>query len=86
MFIASEQPLELGVELPKEIFDIDIPIPDYAMRKTIWQQYLTVTFSEEDVSALANKFSVGQIKDAFVSAQKLAVLHGARRNDYRRPL
>nr|CBH39166.1 conserved hypothetical protein, AAA ATPase family [uncultured archaeon] len=78
VFIASEQPLELGGELAKEIFDIEIPIPDYAMRKTIWEQYLTGKNSEEDVSALANKFkfTVGQIKDAFVSAQKLAVLHG----------
>jgi SpoVK/Ycf46/Vps4 family AAA+-type ATPase len=77
VFIASEQPLELGGELPKEIFDIEIPVPDYAMRKTIWGQYLTGKNSEVDVSALANKFkfTVGQIKDAVVSAQKLAVLH-----------
>jgi SpoVK/Ycf46/Vps4 family AAA+-type ATPase len=78
VFIASEQPLEPAVELPKGIFDIEIPIPDYAMRKTIWGQYLTGKNSEEDVSALANKFkfTAGQIKDAIVSAQKLAVLHG----------
>nr|QNO51022.1 ATP-dependent zinc metalloprotease FtsH [Methanosarcinales archaeon ANME-1 ERB6] len=78
VFIASEQPLELAVELPKEIFDIEIPIPDYAMRKTIWGQYLTGKNSEEDVSVLANKFkfTAGQIKDAFVSVEKLAVLQG----------
>jgi hypothetical protein len=77
VFIASEQPLELGGELAKEIFDIEIPIPDYAMRKTIWEQYLTGKNSEGDVSALANKFkfTVGQIKDAIASARKLAVLH-----------
>ena len=77
VFIASEQPLELAVELPKGIFDIEIPVPDYAMRKTIWEQYLTGKNSEEDVSALANKFkfTAGQIKDAIASARKLAVLH-----------
>ncbi|NQE45389.1 VCP-like ATPase [ANME-1 cluster archaeon GoMg2] len=76
VFIASEQPLELGGAW--QTFDIQIPIPDYAMRKTIWEQYLTGTNSEEDVSALANKFkfTAGQIKDAIVSARKLAVLQG----------
>jgi SpoVK/Ycf46/Vps4 family AAA+-type ATPase len=77
VFIASEQPLELGVELPKEIFDIEIPIPDYATRKQIWEQSLTVTFSEDDISALANKFkfTAGQIKDAIANAERLAALH-----------
>jgi hypothetical protein len=77
VFIASEQPLELGGGFVKKMFDIEIPIPDYAMRKTIWELYLTGKNSEEDVSALANKFkfTAGQIKDAIASAQKLAVLH-----------
>jgi SpoVK/Ycf46/Vps4 family AAA+-type ATPase len=76
VFIASEQPLELGGAW--QTFDIEIPIPDYAMRKTIWELYLTGKNSEEDVSALANKFkfTAGQIKDAIASARKLAVLHG----------
>ena len=75
-FIASEEPLELGGEFRKKMFDIEIPIPDYAMRKTIWGQYLTVNFSEDDISALANKFkfTAGQIKDAIASARKLIVL------------
>jgi SpoVK/Ycf46/Vps4 family AAA+-type ATPase len=73
-FIASEQPLELDGAW--QMFDIEIPIPDYAMRKTIWEQYLTVNFSEADISALANKFkfSAGQIKDAIANARKLTVL------------
>jgi DNA replication protein DnaC len=74
-FIASEEPLELGGAW--QMFDIEIPIPDYAMRKTIWEQYLTVNFSEADISALANKFkfSAGQIKDAIANARKLTVLN-----------
>jgi SpoVK/Ycf46/Vps4 family AAA+-type ATPase len=47
------------------------------MRKTIWEQYLTVNFSEDDISALANKFkfTAGQIKDAIANAERLAALH-----------
>lgn len=78
VFIASEQPLELDGAWQKDLFTIEIARPDYVTRKTIWQQYLSVTFSEEDVSALANKFkfTAGQIKDAIASAEKLAVLQG----------
>ena len=76
-FIASEQPLELDGAWQKYLFKIEIPIPDYGIRKQIWGQCLKGIFSEEVVSTLANKFkfTAGQIRDASASAQKLAVLH-----------
>jgi SpoVK/Ycf46/Vps4 family AAA+-type ATPase len=75
-FIASEEALELGGESEKGLFHIEIPVPDYGMRKQIWAQYLSGKLREEEVSALANtfKFSAGQIKDAIASAENLAVL------------
>lgn len=78
VFVASEEPLVLSGEVQKYLFKIEIPIPDYGMRKQIWGQCLKGIFSEEVVSALANKFkfTAGQIKDAIASAEKLAVLHG----------
>jgi len=75
-FIASEEALELGGELQNNLFKIEIPIPDYGMRKQIWEKCLKGKFSKGDVGALANKFkfTAGQIKDASASAEKLAVL------------
>ena len=73
-FIASEEALELGGAW--QMFEIEIPVPDYGLRKQIWERCLNGKFSEEDVRALANKFkfTAGQIKDAIASAEKLAVL------------
>ena len=75
-FIASEEPLELDGGLLKNLFKIEISIPDYGMRKQIWEQCLNGKISEGEVSALVNKFkfTAGQIKDAIASAKKLAVL------------
>jgi len=75
-FIASVEEPKLGAELQKDLFKIEIPIPDYAMRKTIWEGCLNGRFGEEGVGALANKFkfTAGQINDAITSAEKLAVL------------
>ena len=76
-FIASEEPLELDGAWQNNLFKMEIPVPDCGLRKQIWERCLNGTFSEEDVSALANKFkfTAGQIKDAIMSAEKLAVLH-----------
>jgi SpoVK/Ycf46/Vps4 family AAA+-type ATPase len=76
-FIASGEPLELGGEFRKQIFEIKLPVPDYGLCKQIWERSLNGRFSDGDVSALANKFkfTAGQIKDAISSAQKLAILH-----------
>jgi SpoVK/Ycf46/Vps4 family AAA+-type ATPase len=76
-FLASEEPLELSGAWQKDLFKIEIPVPDYGLRKGIWEQCLPGTFSEEEVSALATKFhfTTGQIKDASASAEKRAVLH-----------
>ena len=76
VFIASEEPLELGGAWQKDLFKIEIPIPDYKLRRQIWEKRLNGKFGEGDVSALANKFkfTAGQIKDATASAEKLAVL------------
>ncbi|NOQ33837.1 MAG: AAA family ATPase [Methanosarcinales archaeon] len=75
-FIASVEEPKLGAELQKDLFKIEILIPDYAMRKTIWDGCLNGRFGETAASVLANKFkfSAGQINDAITSAEKLAVL------------
>jgi len=75
-FIASVEEPKLGGELQKDLFKIEIPTPDYAMRKTIWEGRLNGRFGETAASVLANKFkfTAGQINDAITSAEKLAVL------------
>jgi SpoVK/Ycf46/Vps4 family AAA+-type ATPase len=75
-FIASVEEPKLGGELQKDLFKIEIPIPDYAMRKTIWEGCLNGRFGETAASVLANKFkfTAGQVNDAITSAEKLAVL------------
>jgi len=77
-FIASNEVLDLSGELQKDLFKIEIPIPDYEMRRTIWNTSLNRTFDREDTISLANKFkfTAGQINDAITSAEKLAVLNG----------
>jgi len=74
-FVASVDALELDVKLQKDLFKMEIPIPDYEVRKQIWEGLLNGKIGEEDVGALANKFrfTVGQIRDAIVSAEKLAL-------------
>ncbi len=76
-FIASEEAREFDGEWQKDLFKIEIPIPDYGLRRQIWEKRLNGKFGEGDVSALAIKFkfTAGQIKDAIASAEKLAVLH-----------
>jgi hypothetical protein len=75
-FIASVEEPELGGELQKDLFKIESPIPDYGMRKTIWDGCLNGECDGDGVRALANKFkfTAGQINDAITSAEKLAVL------------
>ncbi|RZN38370.1 MAG: ATP-binding protein, partial [Methanophagales archaeon ANME-1-THS] len=77
VFIASEAPFELGVNVQKRLVKLEIPVPDYGLRKQIWAKYLNGIVSDEEVSALATKFKFtgGQIKDAIASAEKLALLH-----------
>jgi SpoVK/Ycf46/Vps4 family AAA+-type ATPase len=77
VFIASEAPLELGGDVPKGLVKLEIPIPDYGLRKQIWEKYLNRKLSDEGISELATKFkfTAGQIKDAIASAEKLALLH-----------
>lgn len=78
-FIASVEPLELEGKLQKDLFKIEIPVPDYGVRKTIWDACLNGNpGGVGDTGALANKFrfTAGQIWDAIVSAEKLALLQG----------
>jgi AAA+ superfamily predicted ATPase len=77
-FIASVESLELSGKLQKDLFKMEIPVPEYAIRKQILVGRLNGKIVEEDVDALANKFrfTVGQIRDAIVSAEKLALLQG----------
>jgi SpoVK/Ycf46/Vps4 family AAA+-type ATPase len=80
-FIESVGALELDGKIQKGLFTIEIPVPDYIVRKHIWEACLDGKFGEggaEDVSVLANKFrfTAGQIRDAIVSAEKLALPDG----------
>ena len=82
-FIASEEALELDrrLGLQKDLFTIEIPVPDYMVRRQIWESCLGRKFGEYDADgtgALANKFkfTAGQIRDAIVSAEKLALPDG----------
>lgn len=82
-FIASEEALELDrrLGLQKDLFTIEIPVPDYMVRRQIWESCLGRKFGEYDADgtgALANKFkfTAGQIRDAIVSAERLALPDG----------
>lgn len=77
IFIASESPVELDVKIQKNVVRLEIPVPDYRLRKQIWERYLNGRMGDDEVSALATKFKFtgGQIRDALRSAENQALLH-----------
>lgn len=82
-FIAGEN-LWLPAELPFPFLSIDFPVPSYDLRRKIWEASLDHRLppTEIDMDDLANKFqfTAGQIKNAAVTAQNIA-LQKTLRND-----
>lgn len=80
VFISSRERLDLGPRPQKDLFKIELPVPDYTSRKQIWQSLLGECLGEEVIDELATKFqfTAGQIKDALLVAENLAILNGRR--------
>ncbi|MDG3548143.1 AAA family ATPase [Methanobacterium formicicum] len=72
VFMGSEKPLEVE----RNIFKIDLPVPDYPERRKLWEAKLDGKFSQEEIDSVANKFrfTPGQINDTFTRANKLALM------------
>ena len=78
-FLASEMPWEpVDVWQHVPFVSIQLPVPSYVERKQLWESHLNghlPTAHDVDLAALSNKFLLtgGQIRDAVVSAQNLAL-------------
>jgi SpoVK/Ycf46/Vps4 family AAA+-type ATPase len=80
-FVASRDGFKLDEMFNENLFKIYLPVPEYPIRKKIWQGYLNGKFPDEAISELAAKFRFtwGQIKDSIMAAESLAVLNGRER-------
>jgi SpoVK/Ycf46/Vps4 family AAA+-type ATPase len=72
------KPVEVGRAIQRKAFMIDMPIPDFPDRKRMWLEELGDRMAAKDIDALATKFvfTAGQIGDAIITAQNIAVLDG----------
>jgi SpoVK/Ycf46/Vps4 family AAA+-type ATPase len=77
-FIESESMLAIHGEFARQrVISMELPMPDYSMRKDLWERSLrTHTLAgDTDVKAIANKYSLtaGQIRDIVSTASTYAL-------------
>ena len=79
VFLASNQPIDLGRRWQGRLFSLSLPLPDYPARKRLWAKSLESS-GEEAIADLASKFrfTAGQIEDAVAAARNAAILNGRR--------
>ena len=78
IFLASQRSIDLGRRWQSRLFSLDLPVPDYPVRKRLWLKLLDTVQEEEMIVDLASKFrfTAGQIEDAVAAATNIAILQG----------